>query len=217
MLLLFLPTTRGSGQTFDQITRPMVEITDPVVIDDVLSELLIVAPDSLEALRLVDITANGYGPDDLVILIPGQRVYVLDTYVPMTLQRLMRTWVFEADFRQESQQGDEESILVDAHLSEHAESVIASACVDAIADHYSGDDMHLLVERNDGTARVSMWNYDPMNLRYDADASDGVCAVQTQRFEFAEPITVTAFRDQAQCLEVWTDRGKVTTRRCADL
>lgn len=94
------PTLRA--QSFDQLIRPMVTLTDPAVIEQVLNDLLILMPNTLVSMNLVDVTENGYGPDDLLILNPTGNVHHLDEYIPVSLQALIAEWKFEADYRYEA-------------------------------------------------------------------------------------------------------------------
>lgn len=202
------------AQSFDQLTRPMVEITDPDMMDRLLSELLIVPPDSLEAIRLVDITGNGYGPNDLLVVLPGEQVHYLDMYMPLALRQMMDDWESDINFRAELRRGEEREALLAAHLDEDPARTIAGACVDAIAANYAGDDMSLLVRRTGADARVEMWNFDPLGLGYDADSGGAVCEVQTQRFRFAAPLTVNTLIEGERCVSVWVEQGQVKKQPC---
>ena len=48
---------------------------------------------------VVDLTANGYGPDDVLILYPSLETYLLRGGVPTRVQEIMKQWELEADYR----------------------------------------------------------------------------------------------------------------------
>ncbi len=216
LLLFILPMSSTQAQTFDRLIRPMVTLSDRETIELILNELLILPPDSLTTMNMVDVTANGYGVDDLIILNPSGQVYHLDAYTPPVLQQLMARWSFEADYRYEALRSETPMALLSAHISQDATSAIAGSCVSAIASHYEGDEMNLLLSQSQGTVRLEMWNYDPLAMDY-GGTSDGMsCELNRQRFEFARPITVKAFRDGDTCVEAWGDKGQIRTRRCTN-
>lgn len=202
------------AQSFDQVTRPMVTLSDRAVIEQILSDLLILPPDSLTSMHMIDVTANGYGVDDLLILNPGGQVHHLDAYVPPALQQIIAGWSLEADYRYEALVDETGGALLTAHTVEDAAGAIAGSCVNAIATHYQGSEISLLLNQGQGTARIEMWGYDPEALSY-GGAADGIaCEINRQKFEFARPITVTAFRDGGTCVEAWGDQGKLQARPC---
>ena len=213
-LLLGNPTLRA--QSFDQLTRPMVTLTDQPVIEQILTDLLILMPDTLVSMNLVDVTANGYGPDDLLILNPTGNVHHLDEYIPVSLQALIAEWKFEADYRYEALLSETPEALLAAHTTQAAPDAIAGMCVDAISQHYTGGDMNLLISQDTETVRLEMWGYDPQALRYGGAGNSIACEINRQRFEFAPPITVTAFRDGDTCVEAWGEQGQLRTRPCTN-
>ncbi len=212
LLLLGIPPSRA--QSFDQLTRPMVTLTDPAVIEQILNDLLIIMPDTLVSMNMVDVTANGYGPDDLLILNPTGNVHHLNEYVPVSLQVLISEWKFEADYRYEALLSETPEALLAAHTNETAPDAIAGMCVNAIAQHYTGGDMNLLISQDTETVRLEMWGYNPQALRYGGAGEAIACEINRQKFEFARPIMVTAFRDGNTCVEAWGDAGQVQTRPC---
>ncbi|MCY3630291.1 MAG: hypothetical protein OXG94_09795 [Bacteroidetes bacterium] len=204
----------AQAQTFDRLIRPMATVADRETIEMILNELLILVPDSLTTMSLIDVTANGYGVDDLIILNPSGQVHHLDTFIPVALQDLVATWSFEADYRYEGLVPETPMVLLSAHRGESASDAIAGTCVDAVSQHYSGGNMNLLISQDHETVRLEMWGYDPQALQYGGAGETLACEINRQRFEFARPITVAAFRDGANCVEAWGSSGQLRTRPC---
>ncbi len=128
----------------------------------------------------------------------------------------MSTWSLDADYRYEALRSDNPTALLSAHTSQDAPGSIATACVDAIASHYDGEEVSLLLSQNQGTVRLEMWNYDAMAMRYGGAGESMSCEINRQRFEFARPITVRAFREGDICVEAWGENGELRTRRCTN-
>ncbi|MXZ58106.1 MAG: hypothetical protein F4Z16_06445 [Rhodothermaceae bacterium] len=214
LFALSVSSISAQAQTFDRLIRPMATVADRETIEMILNELLILVPDSLTTMNLVDVTANGYGVDDLIILNPSGQVHHLSTYIPAALQELVATWSFEADYRYEGLQNETPMILLSAHRGEEASDAIAGTCVDAVAQHYSGGNMNLLISQDHETVRLEMWGYDPQALQYGGAGETIACEIDRQKFEFAPPIVVTAFRDGDTCVETWGSEGQIHTRPC---
>jgi len=204
----------ATAQSFDQITRPVATLTDPVMMQEVLGDLLIFPPDDLTSVQLVDITGNGYGPDDLLIVNPTLDVHYLGDFLPQSLRSLIAQWEFEADFRYDITREVTTEDFQSAHLREDAAASIAGACVTAIDAHYTGDDISLRLDRDGGSVRVELWGYDEDALHYGGASGDLQCEINRQKFEFASPIQIQAFREPGQCIEAWTENGVVSTRDC---
>jgi len=202
------------GQSFDQITRPVATLTEKEVMEEILRDLLILTPTELTSIQMVDITSNGFGPDDLLILNPTLEVHYIGDYIPPSLRTLISEWTFDADYQTNVIREVTDDKLLNAHLEEDAAATIAASCMNAIDTHYIGDDMNILLARNDGTVKVELWGYQPEYLLY-GGASDGAsCEINRQRFKFARPIQVTAFKDPSTCVETWTENGRMMTSTC---
>ena len=74
----------------------------------------------------------------------------------------------------------------------------------------------MLVNQGGGTVRLEMWGYENNALLYGGAGETMACEINRQRFEFARPITVTAFRDGDSCVEAWGSEGQVRTRPCVN-
>ncbi len=214
ILTVGAPLPEASAQTFDRLTRPMVTLTEREVIQTLLAEMLILPPDTLSSLSLIDISANGFGPDDVILLNPTSEVHFVGELVPAALRTLVTGWRVASDFRVESTPEDVAPALIQAHLNQDAASAMATTCLNAIEEHYEGDDLSLLLTRKRGTVRLEMWGYDAQALRYGGAGGAAACEVNRQRFEFARPITITAFKEPSSCVETWAENGRVVSTPC---
>lgn len=213
--LLLIPSV-VQAQAFDRLTRPMATLTDPATMTALLEDLLILSPDTLSSIHMVDITANGYGPDDVLILNPTNQVHFLGEFIPPTLRALVGDWSFESDYQYEALHSETSATLLAAHTSEDPAAAIAGSCLSAVASHYEGDELSMLLNQRQGTVRLELWGFNPDGLRYGGAGEAISCEINRQKFEFARPITVTAFRDGDTCVEAWGDQGSVQTRPCSN-
>ena len=215
-MLLTLVCAHAHGQTFDQLTRPVATLARAAQIDSFLTELLIPPPDTVSHLDVVDLTGNGYGPDDMVILYPSQAAYPISADVPRPLQDIMKTWELDADYRLDATLAESHTVETEAHRRRDPRGAISGAVVSAIADYYEGTGFDLRLSRADDGLRLEMWNYDPEALRYRSKPSAQVCLPQSaQRFRFAKTRFVMAFRDPGACIDARQTDGRVHTRPCS--
>ena len=214
--LMFCAPVRA--QTFDQITRPAAALTRPTQIDSFLTELLIPPPDTVTTVLIVDITANGYGPDDMVIVFPAQLVYPLGERIPPSLQTIMQSWELEADYRLDATLAETRRVEVDAHRARDPRAAISGACVNAIARYYDAPDLDMRLTRRADGLRLEMWNFDPAALRYNPPPPDACLQASVQewgqRFRFARPYLVTSFNQPGDCVETRHVDGRLETRPC---
>ena len=217
--LLALSTVYGAdAQTFDQLTRPVASLTRPSQIDSFLTELLIPPVGEVTELLVVDITANGFGPDDMIIAFPGQQVYPLGDRIPQSLQSVMKSWHLEDDYRLDATLAETGRVEDDAHRARDPRAAISGVLVNAIDRYYTSTDMDLrLIRRGDGL-RLEMWNYDPDGMRYNPPPPPvglgEVAAEHMQRFRFAKPYFIQVMRIPGTCVETRHVDGDVETRPC---
>ena len=205
------------GQSFDQLTRPVASLVRPSLIDTFLTELLIPPPDTLSRIDIVDLTRNGFGPDDVIILYPSQTAYPVRADVPRLLQDIMKGWELVADYRLDATLQESHTLQPEAHRLQDAKGAISGAIVSAIAQYYQGTDIDLRLARAEEGIRLEMWNYDPDAMRYRAIASGPAClSGDAQQFRFAQPRFVVAFTEPGRCVEVRQTDGQVLTTACTD-
>ena len=210
------------GQSFDQITRPTAILSRTSQIDSLFTELLIPPYDSVTYVEIVDLTGNGYGPDDIVIIHPVLAMYPLGASIPPSIRSIMASWELEADYRLDATLDESELVETDAQFRRDAAGAISGACVSAISQHYSGTDLDLRLERDAGGVRLEMWNFDPAALTYTPPpqtlqglACEGPSDRSVvQQFRFAKPIIVTTFNEPGGCVETRIVEGKMETRSC---
>ena len=214
LVLAILACREAAAQRFDQLTRPVASVEDRATIDLILRELLIPPPDSLDRVEVVDLTANGYGPDDTVILYPSLDSYLVGADVPRRLQDVMKTWEIESDYRLDATLEEGERVAADAHRRKDARAALSAGVLSAVARYYDGAAIEMRLTRAEDGLRLDMWNFDPAAMRYRAPAEGASCADVEQRFAFAQPAYILRFREPSGCLVARRRGEAVTSRPC---
>ncbi|NBB75597.1 MAG: hypothetical protein GVY35_18290 [Bacteroidetes bacterium] len=160
----------GADVGFTQVTRPVAEITDTGQIDDLLNEMLIIPEipvDSINRVEVIDITLNGYGPDDVLVVYPSQETFKLDPeIITGRVQQMMNSWVLEADFQYDGANAPADVFRPDSGQADMAQNAIMADVIETIDRNYNGDAISLLFERSGSAFTVQMWDYQPLAMNY---------------------------------------------------
>lgn len=213
-LLLSTAVQVSRAQQFDQLTRPVATLTDRTQIRAMLDALLIPAIGQVDQAEVVDVTANGFGPNDLVVLYPSMETYEIGTDVPKPLQQSMKSWEIAADYRLDATRQEAMRIPADAHLDQDARAALTGDVLSAVARYYEGDAFDLRMSQDPEGVRLEIWNYDPEALQYRVPPGSVRLDTLWQAFQFAAPAIVMAFRDASGCIETYAEAGQVHTRPC---
>lgn len=204
----------SNAQQFDQLTRPVATLTDSTQIWTMLDALLIPAIGHVHQADVVDVTANGFGPNDLVILYPSMETYEIGSDVPHLLQTSMKSWEIAADYRLDATRQEALRIPMDAHLRQDARAALTGDVLSTVARYYEGDVFDLRMSQDPQGVRLEIWNYDPEALHYREPPNPVSQDTLWQTFRFAAPAVVMAFKDATGCIETYAEGGQVRTRPC---
>lgn len=155
---------------YSQITRPVVEITDPELIQYLLFELIIEPTETPTKLQVIDITENGYGPDDIIVVYPTVEAFLIEEFLPDSVQAVMSSWVPEVEFRLDSGNLPAAALAAllesDADSSTRAENAILNEVVQAVERNYRGLPVGLLFRRDSLGFTFQLWDYDRLAMRF---------------------------------------------------
>lgn len=203
-----------NAQQFDQLTRPVATLTDSTQIWAMLDALLIPAIGQVDQVDVVDVTANGFGPDDLVVLYPSTETYEIGSDVPKLLQETMKSWEITADYRVDATRQEGIRIAKDAHLQEDVRAALTGDVLQTVARYYEGDAFDLRMSQDSLGVRLEIWNYDPDEMRSGLPPRTLLRDTLWQAFHFAPAQVVMAFKDVSDCVETYAGNGQVHTRPC---
>ena len=90
---------QSSNADVSLIFRQIAEINDRSTIRLFIEDFFIPEePDEVTKLEVIDVTNNGFGPDDILVVYPSMRVYAIDQPTPR-VQSIMRSWTFDEQQR----------------------------------------------------------------------------------------------------------------------
>ena len=152
-----------------QIFRPIAEIVDPASIETLLFEFLLAEDaDEVERIEIIDITNNGFGPDDVLVVYPSTNVYTLDQPGP-DVAEIMRGWSFEEQRRDGVNLSPDyfypayADTLPPDQIEETQIELVQNALIADIKEslnrNYDAMPFSLRLERDNEGFTFQMWNY----------------------------------------------------------
>ena len=192
------------------LTRPTATLNDSVAIVDILDDLFIVVSGPLHSMEVIDITANGYGPNDVIILYPSAELYVLDASIPSRTREIMGGWELETDFRLDASAADSTlGTLPDE------KAALAGGILETIDAHYTSAPIDLCLSRTEaGEIRIDMWNFDEASLRFAPSPACFTPESLEQEFRFRDMVYIESWRDAGDCVRTRVEGNVVTQWTC---
>ncbi len=167
----FVHAQPRSEVDFSQVTRPVVQLKDPTVINFMLDALIILTEDETTLLEVIDITSNGFGPDDVVVVHPSMETHKLPPVLPADVQDLMNSWQLEANTQYDganepaanyNPENDQDLIS----SGEKAERAILYELLLSLERNYLSEPVSILFERDKRGFTFQMWDFENRALRY---------------------------------------------------
>ncbi len=155
---------------FSQVTRPVVQVTDSLTIDYLLFELFVEPITPPTRLQVIDVTQNGFGPDDVMIAFPSVEVFTIPGFIPDSVQTIMSGWQPEVEYRMDSgnMSSDALASLVGSEpdSTRRAEGAIMYDLVRAVERSYRDLPVALLFQRDSVGFTFQLWDYNRPSMSY---------------------------------------------------
>jgi hypothetical protein len=155
---------------FTQVTRPAVQITDSATIDFLIFELFFLPLEEPNRLQIIDVTQNGFGPDDAVIVYPSVEVFVIPEFIPDTVQTVMSGWAPEVEYRMDSGNMSSNALASligsEADSTRRAEGALLYDMVEAVDRSYRDLPFSMLFQRDSVGFTFQLWDYNRPSMTY---------------------------------------------------
>jgi hypothetical protein len=155
---------------FTQVTRPVVQVTDSAMIDYLLFELFVEPATLPNRLQVIDVTQNGFGPDDVMIAFPSIEVFTIPAFLPDSVQTLMSSWAPEVEYRMDSGNMSTSALgsLIgsESDSTRLAEGALLYDLVQAVERSYRDLPVALLFQRDSVGFTFQLWDYNRPSMTY---------------------------------------------------
>lgn len=196
----------ASEASFTQVTRPVAQLTNEAAINELLEETLItpqIPRDSISRVEVIDVTENGFGPDDLVVVYPGGSTYTLNaSMVTGRVDEIMSDWVLESEFQNnaaiappstfrpdtaravsaqaDTVQADTVQTQLGIPRDDWAEYGITADILETVQRNYQGGPLSILLEKDSEGFTIEMWDYNPQAMEHQAPPAGPPDTVRTR-------------------------------------
>jgi len=158
-----------TGNRIGQMSRPFAEIVDPELIEFLIDQYLI-PEDEVTKIEIIDVTNNGFGPDDILVTYPSMNAYVV--HAPPNALEIMRDWSIETEYRIDSDNLSAEIFdprePQEVFTGDPAQRAIIGDILRALDRSYRDIPIRFRFERNHEGFTFQMWDYKESALLYSA-------------------------------------------------
>jgi len=158
-----------TGDRIGQMSRPFAEIVDPELIEFLIDQYLI-PEDEVTKIEIIDVTNNGFGPDDILVTYPSMNAYVV--HAPPNALEIMRDWSIETEYRIDSDNLSAEIFdprePQEVFTGDPAQRAIIGDILRALDRSYRDIPIRFRFERNHEGFTFQMWDYKESALLYSA-------------------------------------------------
>ena len=160
----------GQSARISQSVLPTAQITNQEDIQRLL-DLLFIFEEDVTRMDIIDVTSNGFGPDDIVVTYPSQQTHYLGADVDGEAQSMMDQWAFEAEFRRDAASNvrpEQFDPAFNPNIApgEEAEMAILSEILYSLQRNYNDEPVRMLFERDNGAFTFQMWDFKPPQMQH---------------------------------------------------
>jgi len=219
-VLLFAGAAYGQDQEADvsQRVMPAAEVYDLEFIRQVLEDqILFPENDSYTSAVFLDVTQDGFGINDLLVLEPNRDQFLLSATLPQDLLSRLSALNLEEDYRLQTVRGQSAVVTEEAEMEENARKAMAGSVLRTLGAYYSAGPLEMYVRQQNEEVNITIWGYDSERLTFVPNATRCIAPPSEPMLVemFSEP-TVRSYLDYDGCVVVenWTVDGKVVSRSC---
>ncbi|MDE2730203.1 MAG: hypothetical protein OXI38_02260 [Bacteroidota bacterium] len=219
-VLLFAGAAYGQDQEADvsQRVMPAAEVYDLEFIRQVLEDqILFPENDSYTSAVFLDVTQDGFGINDLLVLEPNRDQFLLSATLPQDLLSRLSALNLEEDYRLQTVRGQSAVVTEEAEMEENARKAMAGSVLRTLGTYYSSGPLEMYVRQQNEEVNITIWGYDSERLTFVPNATRCIAPPSEPMLVemFSEP-TVRSYLDYDGCVVVenWTADGKVVSRSC---
>ena len=201
-----------------QWVRPVAEVFDLEFLEQFLEDQLIVPEHGdYESAVFVDVTNDGFGTNDLLVLQPSREQFLLSQYLQENMLNTLLALNLEEDYRLTTVRAQSAVVTDEAEAEENPRKALAGAILRSILPYYPEGPFELYVRQRTDDVSISLWGYELDLFEFAPEAT--LCTVPP-----SEPMMVKVYgepqirshldSDGCVVVERWTADGKVVSRSC---
>ena len=162
-ILLFLPARTAQAQEAraNQRVVPVAEVYDLEFINRFLEDQIIF-PNDPEYTHAVfmDITEDGFGSNDILVLYPGREHFTLSPYLPEAMLNTLVSLNLETDYRINTVRDRTVLLASEAEGEGDPKKALAGAMLGSLLHYYPEGPMEVHLVQRGEDVHITFWNFD---------------------------------------------------------
>ena len=201
-----------------QQVLPTVDLRDLDLIGEFLEEQFIIPADpNFNSAVFLDITRDGFGVNDVLILYPSEEYFQLSDYLPERMINVLSEQNLETDYSLYTSR-DMNVILADeAETEEDPKKALAGAMLRSLLSYMPAGDFEGYIQQVGENVRISFWGYDENAWRFIPAANQCIQPDDDPMIMVVHKMPqVQTFLDVDGCvvIQASTTAAEVTSRVC---
>ena len=172
--LFLVPSASVLGQMarVTQRVLQVAELIDLSFIDDFLADQFI-TPENAEYTSAVflDLTRDGFGTNDVLILYPSEEHFLLSEYLPEQMVNILSAQNLETDYNLNTIRSLSRIIAGEAEEEEDPKKALAGALLGSLLIYYPAGNFQGYIDQAGEDLHISFWGYDEDAWRFIPEAT----------------------------------------------
>lgn len=218
------PTSAVLAQMTNQMANvsqqvlPTVDLRDLDLIGQFLEEQFIIPADSnYNSAVFLDVTRDGFGANDLLILYPSEEYYQLSDYLPERMISVLSEQNLESDYNLFTSNDMARVVADEAETEEDPKKALAGVMLGALRTYMPAGDFEGYIHLVGDNVRVSFWGYDEDAWQFIPEATQCVLPDDDPMVMVVHKLPqIQSFLDIDGCavIQATTTAAEVTSRVC---
>ena len=172
LVLLCSSIAWGQEAEVNQRVLPFAEIVDHEFLSRFLEEQFIFPEDpQFTSAAFLDVTGDGFGTNDLLVLYPGEEQIILSEYLPESMLEVLTRQNLETDYRLSSIRANSRILADEAEEDKDPKKALAGAFLGSLLHYYPEGNFKGYIEQVEEDVRITFWGYDPDLFRFAPNAT----------------------------------------------
>ena len=225
LLLIFFvsvvaPSNTAVAQvaTVSQQVLPTVDLNDLDLIGEFLEEQFIIPADpNYSSAVFLDVTRDGFGVNDVLILYPSEEYFQLSDYIPERMINILTEQNLESDYSLYTSRVMNEILADEAETEEDPKKALAGAMLRSLLSYMPAGDFQGYIHQVGEDVRISFWGYDENAWRFVPSANQCIQPDDDPMIMVVHKMPeIQSFLDADGCvvIQASTTAAEVTSRVC---
>ena len=201
-----------------QQVLPTVDLRDLDLIGELLEEQFIIPADpNYRSAVFLDVTRDGFGVNDVLILYPSEEYFQLSDYLPERMMNILSEQNLESDYSLYTSRDMNEILADEAEIEEDPKKALAGDMLGSLLSYMPAGDFQGYIHQVGEDVRISFWGYDENAWRFIPGANQCIQPDDDPMIMVVHKMPrIQSFLDADGCvvIQASTTAAEVTSRVC---